>query len=231
MDLVIGPRCSTLPFRRSPFRRFPPCARRSSLWPRRSFLWPRRSWFGFGCACLGSCLFIWGCAWPSSITSCPWSPTRAADVGAPCSSCRYSFRKPFLTSLSNWNPNVKQLRRLWPKVWWNSHQVSLLGPSLLSVFSGDFSLFATLGIAFFGSCPSLRLPCLIRLLLSRGFLLCRGLVYPHGLRTTSSPRSGRVDTSPLFRQLFFCGDEGYCSATDLTKRLRATPYQGITKRS
>ena len=67
MDLVIGPRRSTLPSRRSPFRRSPPCARRSSLWPRRSFLWPRRFWFGFGCSRLGSCIFIWGYAWPSSI--------------------------------------------------------------------------------------------------------------------------------------------------------------------
>ena len=32
--------------------------RRSSLWPRRSSLWPKRSWFGFGCSCLGSCLFM-----------------------------------------------------------------------------------------------------------------------------------------------------------------------------
>ena len=78
--------------------------------------------------------------------SCPSSPAGTAVVGALWFSCRYFFKNPFLTSLSNWYPNAKQLRRLWPKAWRNSHQVSLLGPSLLSVFSGDFSLSATLGM-------------------------------------------------------------------------------------
>ena len=93
-------------------------------------------------------------------TSCPWSPVGAADVGAPCGSCRYSFKKPFLTSSSNWNPNAKQLCRLWPKAWWNSHQESLLGPSLLLVFGGDFSMFATLGMAI-SSLRSIRKLCLV----------------------------------------------------------------------
>ena len=33
--------------------------------------------------------------------SCPWSPAGTAVVGVPRLSCRYSFRKPFLTSSSN----------------------------------------------------------------------------------------------------------------------------------
>ena len=75
------------------------------------------------------------------------------------------------------------------------------------------------------------LPCLIWRLLPRGFLLCRGLVYPHGLRTTSSPRSDKADASALFCDLFFCYDVGYGSMADLAERLWATPYQRITEGS
>ena len=92
--------------------------------------------------------------------SCPWSPTGITVVGTPWFSCKYSFRKPFLTNSSSWNPNAKQLCRLWPKAWWSSHQVSLLGPSLLSVFSGDFSLSAMLGMTI-SSLWSIRKLCLV----------------------------------------------------------------------
>jgi len=66
---------------------------------------------------------------------------------------------------------------------------------------------------------------------SPSFLLCRGLVYPHGLRTTNSPRSDRVDASALFGDLFFCDDMGYDFVADLAERLWATPYQRITEGS
>ena len=86
-----------------------------------------------------------------------WEPRSS---GAPWLSYRYSFRNPFLTSSSNWNPNAKQLCRLWPRAWWNSHQVSLLGPSLLSIFGGDFSFSATLGMTI-RSLRSIRKLCLV----------------------------------------------------------------------
>ena len=92
--------------------------------------------------------------------SCPWSGAGVAGVGAPCFSCRYSFRKPFFTNSFNWCPSTKQLHKLWSKAWWNSHQVSLMGPRLLSVFGGDFSLFATLGIAI-SSLRSIQKLCLV----------------------------------------------------------------------
>ena len=97
---------------------------------------------------------------PLTGISCPRSPAGTAVVGPPWFSCRYSFRKPFLTSSSNWYPNAKQLRRLWPNNWWNSHQVSLLGPSLLLVFGGGFSLSATLGMTI-SSLKSIRKLCLV----------------------------------------------------------------------
>jgi len=87
------------------------------------------------------------------------------------------------------------------------------------------------GGIFLCTCLGMRLPCLIWRLLPRGFLLCRGLVYPHGLRTTSSPRSDRADASALFCDLFFCDDVGYDFVADLVERLWATPYQRITKGS
>ena len=43
--------------------------------------------------------------------------------------------------------------------WWNSHQAILLGPILLSVFGGDFSLLATSGMAI-SSLRSTRKLCL-----------------------------------------------------------------------
>ena len=84
---------------------------------------------------------------PLTCISCPWSPAGTTVVGVPWLSCKYSLRNPFLTNSSNWYPNAKQLRRLWPKAWWNSHQVSLLSPDILSVFGGDFNLSTTLRIA------------------------------------------------------------------------------------
>ena len=162
--------------------------------------------------------------------SCPWSPTGTADVWAPWFSCRYSFRKPFLTNSSNWCPNAKQLRKLWPKAWLNLHQVSLLGPSLLLVFGGDFNLSATLGITI-SSLRSIRKLCLVGAPSFVCALLCRGLVYPHGLRTTNSPRSSRANTPALFCYLFLFADVGNGSVTDLSKCLWTTPYQRITERS
>ena len=94
-----------------------------------------------------------------------YSPGTLKDyIGIPLPPA-FAYVFPYLCALlvlmSNWNPNAKQLRRSWPKAWWNPHQVFLLGPSLLSVFGEAFSLSATLGIAI-TSLRSNRKLCLVR---------------------------------------------------------------------
>jgi len=73
--------------------------------------------------------------------------------------------------------------------------------------------------------------CTILAQLPHKTFLYRDLVYPHGLRTTSSPRSGGADASMLLCYLLFCVDVGHDSATDLVERLWATPYQRIIEGS
>ena len=66
---------------------------------------------------------------------------------------------------------------------------------------------------------------------SPGFLLCRDHMYPHGLRTTNSPRLDWADAFVLLRDLFLCDDVGYDYVANLVEHLLATPYQGIVERS
>jgi len=97
--------------------------------------------------------------------------------------------------------------------WWNSHQMLKVHPKIVSGW-GVLSR----------ACPDLGLPCFVRRLCSWGLLLCRSLIYPHGLRTTCSPRSDRENTTVFFYDSVLYNDVCHSSTPDLAKCLWATSY-------
>ena len=115
--------------------------------------------------------------------------------------------------------------------WWNSHQAFLLGPSLLSVFDGGFSLLPTSGMAII-SLRSTR-----KLCLGGVFSLVHALVwgfldsyggYAPGPSSPSWPHVPSGAEDDLFPEV---GDVCHSSTPDLAKRLWATSYQRVVEGS
>jgi len=69
----------------------------------------------------------------------------------------------------------------------------------------------------------LGLPGLVGLLLPWSLLLCRRLMYSHGLRSTWPSRADGGNASALLGDFLLCDDMGYRLTPDLAKGFGATP--------
>ena len=78
------------------------------------------------------------------------------------------------------------------------------------------------GRIFPRTCPGLGLPGLVGLVLRWSLLLCRRLMYPHGLRSTWPSRVDGGNAFALLGDFPFYDDMGYRSMPDLAKGFGAT---------